>query len=469
MPSYEDLLARQRADVRDGLLAHVKRLRWSAERLADEREQRLRQLLSRAISDSPFHRKRLRGVDPDSFTLADLPSLPVLTKGVMMANFDDLVTDRELTLRAANDHIEREHAKDYLFDRFRVLVTGGTSGRRGVFVYGWDEWVTLVLSESRARLLQAPSPPPNRIASLFAKKPSHVTGALHAFYADQTADAIHHIPVYTPVEEIVAELNDAQPLLLTGYPSGIQLLVGEARAGRLRIKPEQVGTGGEALVPDLRLAVLDVWGIEITDTYGATEGVFAPLCEAGALHLPDDLVIVEPVDEDGHPVAPGERAAKIYMTNLYNLTQPLIRYEMADSMVLHTDRCACGSAHSRMSAVGSSPYEFFAYDNGSRVHALALLGPLWRDRHIAEHQIRQTPDGIDVSVRATGDTDLTKVRAELHEALVNAGLPDPRVTLWRADRLDRAWSGKLPRFVPLGTDAAGPRPEHDAEHADHGS
>ena len=37
------------------------------------------------------------------------------------------------------------------------------------------------------------------------------------------------------------------------------------------------------------------------------------------MHLPDDLVIVEPVDEHGNAV-PRPTAAKILLTNLYNRT-----------------------------------------------------------------------------------------------------------------------------------------------------
>jgi hypothetical protein len=66
---------------------HIGRLGWDAGRLAAYQRNRLRALLARAIAGSPFHARRLRGVDPDRFELADLARLPVMTKAEMMENF----------------------------------------------------------------------------------------------------------------------------------------------------------------------------------------------------------------------------------------------------------------------------------------------------------------------------------------------------------------------------------------------
>ena len=81
---YRELVRRQRAELQDAYIKGVRRLRWDAERLAAERERRLRELLVHAAEHSPFWRERLAGHDLANFTEADLPSLPVLTKAEMM-------------------------------------------------------------------------------------------------------------------------------------------------------------------------------------------------------------------------------------------------------------------------------------------------------------------------------------------------------------------------------------------------
>ena len=463
MATYRDLLARQRAQVSDGMLIHAARLRWSPERIFVERQRRLRNLLRYAIDRSPFFAERLWGVEPETFTLDDLPSLPVMTKDEMMASFDDALTDRELTLELANEHVERCYTTDgYLLDKYRVVATGGTSGRRGLFVYGWDDWVTLALMEQRSWMRHGLLPPPEKIASLYTDRPAHISGAISIFAGD-AEHPIHRLPPTLPIDELIGRLNEIQPVLLQGYPTVLQALAGEAYAGRLKIHPERAKTTGEMLLPETRQAFRDLWDVEISEAYAMSEGLFSRDCDHGAIHLPDDLVIVEPVDEDGRAVAPGQLATKLYVTILYRMAQPLIRYEVTDSMVVHDETCACGSGHSWISDLSGRLEESFRYPGGAVLHAAAVQGRLMREPNLIEFQVRQTGTGIDVAVRASGPLDVVRLRSDLRETLVRSGVGDPDVTVWPADHLDRVWSGKLRRFVPLGLTTAGPRPVKDAD------
>jgi hypothetical protein len=68
-----------------------------------EREHRRRILLTTAKARSPWHRERLRDVDAATFTEADLPSLPTMTKADLMDNFEAVVTDPRLTRDLVDD------------------------------------------------------------------------------------------------------------------------------------------------------------------------------------------------------------------------------------------------------------------------------------------------------------------------------------------------------------------------------
>jgi len=140
MTDYEDLRRRHLADLMTLLPEHVQRLRWPAERLADERRRRLRDLLRVAMASSPWHRERLAGVDPDGAEEADLAGLPPMTKDDLMANWDQVVTDRRLTLDQVECHLAGLEDDGYLFDEVHAVASGGSSGRRGIFVFGWREW-----------------------------------------------------------------------------------------------------------------------------------------------------------------------------------------------------------------------------------------------------------------------------------------------------------------------------------------
>ena len=193
------------------MFSAVRRLRWPTDRLAAERERQFRELLTWSAERSPFHAERLAGVDVNSFREADLPSLPIMTKTDLMTNFDRVVTDPALTLDVANAHVDRLDEDDYLLDQYRVIATSGSTGARGLFVYGWDEWITFVLIATRWRgrggnpeLMDAP------VATLFTSNTKHVSGALHGFFRNDAGDnspRVTHLPVTWPLPDIVAGLE----------------------------------------------------------------------------------------------------------------------------------------------------------------------------------------------------------------------------------------------------------------------
>src|SRR3954468_2614113 len=122
----------------DRLSVEADRLTWPLERIHHLRDERLRALLQTAKARSPWHAKRLAGIDVDAVTGADLAAIPTMTKTDVMEHWDEIVTDRRLTLELAEAHLERVASEGpaYLLGEYQVVTTGGSSGRRGVFV--WD-------------------------------------------------------------------------------------------------------------------------------------------------------------------------------------------------------------------------------------------------------------------------------------------------------------------------------------------
>jgi len=66
-------------------------------------------------------------------------------------------------------------------------------------------------------------------------------------------------------------------------------------------------------------------------------------CQQGHLHVNADWVILEPVDEHGRAMPPGEISCSTLLTNLANHVQPLIRYDLGDQVLLCQQQCDCGS------------------------------------------------------------------------------------------------------------------------------
>ena len=64
------------------------------------------------------------------------------------------------------------------------------------------------------------------------------------------------------------------------------------------------------------------------------------------MHLYEDLVVTEVVDDANRPVPMGTFGAKVLVTVLFSRTLPLIRYEMSDRVALRGEPCACGKPYS---------------------------------------------------------------------------------------------------------------------------
>jgi phenylacetate-coenzyme A ligase PaaK-like adenylate-forming protein len=451
MADYERLRERHLAEFSALVPEHLERLRWPVDRIREERERRLRVLLAAARERSSWHAGRLAAVDPATATEADLARIPPMTKDDMMEHLDGIFTDPRLSRRLVEVHVDTLVDDAYLLDEFHVFTSGGSSGRRGVFVYDWNGWMWFSLSLLRFAIRQRRADPelgPEAVeAVVAAEKASHMSGA--TTFSPPGAP-IHRFPSTLPLATIVAGLNRVQPAILRGYPTALCALAAEARAGRLRIAPRAVRAQSEPLLPEARSAIEETWGRPVGNGYGTTEGAAASSCGEGrGMHLNEDLCIFELVDEAGKPVPPGERCTKLYVTNLSNLAQPLIRYDLTDELRILDEPCPCGSAFRRVDDIEGRNDDLFTYPGGVVVHPLVFRSPLGRERHVVEYQVHQTPRGVATRLRADGEVDVAALSQRIADALAHADVKEPQVTVTRVEAFERQATGKLKRFFPL--------------------
>jgi phenylacetate-coenzyme A ligase PaaK-like adenylate-forming protein len=102
--------------------------RWSVDELHRHQTRALRELREFAAARSPFYRNLHRGLDD-----APLEALPVVTKGMLMEHFDEVVTDPEVHLADVERYLEDASATSRFRGEYQVVATGGTTGRRGSF------------------------------------------------------------------------------------------------------------------------------------------------------------------------------------------------------------------------------------------------------------------------------------------------------------------------------------------------
>jgi phenylacetate-coenzyme A ligase PaaK-like adenylate-forming protein len=442
------------AEVLTRIPEHLERLSWSAERVEAAQRDGLRRLLTQAVAHSPFHRQRLAGADVASIEPAGLASLPVMTKTDMMAAIDDVFTDRRLSLGAVEQALGDTGSEPVpVLGRYVALATGGSTGQRGVFVFDPAAKAKFILSIIRpllARLYAAGAIPPGGLpmAMIGAGSAVHATGAAAAETVGTGLPLrVTSVPVTLPWPQIVDRLNALQAPCLTGYASALARLAAEQSAHRLHIAPAMIISTSETLLPEARAEIAAAFGAPVVNSFASTEGLTGSSAPGGdVLMFNSDMCIIELVDTDNRPVGPGVPSAKVLVTNLYNLAQPLIRYELADSFV--HEPSAGGPGH-LLARVHGRADEVFHYQAGD-LHPHVIRSVMLRSPEVADYQIRQTRTGIEADIIAAGGVSIEALRRRLMEALAHGGLSRPDVTVRIAGDLPRcAGSGKLRRFVPL--------------------
>lgn len=423
------------------------RERWSPDRLRVHQQDALRDLRAYAMARSPFYRRFHAGLED-----RPLAELPVLTKAELMANFGDLVTDRDIRLADVEAHLGEIEGDVQFRDRYRVVSTSGTTGLRGIFLSDPAEWAHVIASYARAQEWAGIVPSlrrPVRLAVVSTTKPWHQSARVGASVRSPLAPTIR-LNATDPMPQTVAQLNAFRPASLVAYASMQRLLAEEQLAGRLRISPKAVMSASEVLTADTRRLITEAWEIPPFDVYAATEpaGVASECAQHAGLHLYEDLVITEVVDENNSPVPSGTAGAKILVSVLFSRTQPLIRYELSDSVVPTDRRCACGRTFALIEGVQGRREEVIhlpSREGGTvSIHPNVFHDVL--DRVGAgEWQIVQEAEAIELLVARPGAAfDGAAVLAEITRALAANGAAAPALRWAEVDAIPRTGTGKAP-------------------------
>ena len=177
-----------------------------------------------------------------------------------------------------------------------------------------------------------------------------------------------------PVDQLVADLNAFQPVVLGGYPSALETLAREQQAGRLHIHPVLINAAGETLTTAKRHLIGETFGCRVGNYYGSSEAVGLTYeCAAQRLHVNTDWYIIEPIDEHHRPVPPARLSDGVLVTNLANRIQPIIRYQMGDRVAIDPRPCTCGNPFPAIDVVGrTDDILTFQTPHGESIHILPL-------------------------------------------------------------------------------------------------
>lgn len=140
------------------------------------------------------------------------------------------------------------------------------------------------------------------------------------------------------------EINRIKPALLQGYVDVVYEFALFVLDNGLTIhSPKMVWVTSAPLFYNQRSIMEKAFGAPVCDQYGNTEvfTIAAECSQQNGLHIMQDAVHVEFVDNDNNPVPVGQ-TGKILVTDLRNRLFPLIRYETGDRGRLAMKVCECG-------------------------------------------------------------------------------------------------------------------------------
>jgi phenylacetate-CoA ligase len=372
---------------------------WPRARLEELQQRRLADLLDWVTQKSPFYReyRSTHRLGPP-YSLQDFP---IMDKKAYMKHFDEIVTDPRLCLSQLQEHMAHVSGDEYYLNEYRVLTTAGSSGHKTVVVFNRKEWSIQEAASMRIAAMMGVVPFSKRrptIVTIGSPSPMHDSYRL-PLSMDIGLYRFHVLPATVPIEELVQRLNSLQPHMLRGFPSMIGLLVTEQLQGRLNIDPSIIAGGGEPLPSELRKQIQTAWQSSVFDIYGTQEGLRAMECNPGqGMHIFEDLGVVEVVDEGNRPVPDGTLGHKILFTSLFGFTQPIIRYEISDMMVMAPEPCPCGQPFRRILAInGRNDDVLHLRGRGGRqvaVHPVHFWNVLESFADIRQYQVVHEQDGI---------------------------------------------------------------------------
>ena len=397
---------------------------------AGRQRERLAALVAFARNHSPYYQALYDKLPPE---VVDQRQLPVVSKPELMAHFDEWATDPAVT-RASVDAFVADPSligHDYL-QRYAVWTTSGTTGRPGVFLHDhaalrvyqtllalrfYRVWMTPQLLWSTLRHGW-------RTAGIFATG-GHF-GSVDLFARMQRSpllkDRVRMFSVLDPLPQLVQALNACQPAILAAYPSGLGLLAEEQIKGTLRIRPTLLTAAGEPLDPAARAQLRAALNAPVYTNYGATEAPYMAFdCPHGRLHVNADWYILEPVDRDFRPVPPGQPSSTVLITNLANRVQPIIRYNLGDSITVNPEPCPCGNRLPVIEVLGrTNDVLSFERADGTTVRLLPLALGTMIEETPGVHRfqaIKTAPATLSVRLESANGADDTQVWTALTQRL----------------------------------------------------
>jgi phenylacetate-CoA ligase len=433
------LLLRQSGSRLIERLNEIERLeKCSPAELAVYQSDKLKTVLLHATRTVPYYKKILPAcgvAKNDAVDLSAFSNIPILTKEILKEKYNELKSDDAASRKAFRN------------------TSGGSTGSPVAFMqdphyYDWNvankiyykSFVGHEVGEPELRLWGA-----ERDILGYKEKPSvrlknwiFNRKELNSFRMNENTMVTY-----------VKEWNAHKPHWVEAYAQSIYEFGQFIKRHSLDIfSPKGIVTTAGTLYPYMKDTIEEVFRCKTFNRYGSREvGDIACNCaEQKGLHLSMWNQFIEILDEELRPVS-HPACGKIYITTLNNFSMPLIRYDIGDLAVPHTDPvCSCGRGTTLIAKVEGREMCMLKTRDGKLIPGeffIHFIGVVFNKGFIKKFQIIQKAyDLVVIKVMLSDESAFSEERPRIEKSIREVMNEECRIVWETVDDIPTPASGK---------------------------
>ena len=388
----------------------------SRQEMLQLREKKLRKLLRYAYAHSPYYRESFSkaGITERNIDTMPLTAFPTIDKTAFMDHYEQILTVKPFSQNELRQF--DESGESGLFrNQYHVVHSSGSTDTPKYFVYNNREWIQVqsrnvqsaAFGLSREQVVDACE----GLRVLYIAATGGRFGGLMvvSFIAKLFGTRLQVLNVNEPLSAWSAMLRTYRPNMIVGYATALNMLADLINREGIPLDMRRVVSCGEYLTPDVRAYLERTFRQNVINCYAATESLalgIEPDAREGML-LYDDLNYLE--------FANGQ----LYLTNLYNYSQPLIRYAISDRM-RPADNCGTYSVYTHVVLIHGRLDDILCFTDptGSKAFLHPTVLEDFSIPGLKDYQFRQASDNrFEVLVETQEGADTPEVCTLLRQAI----------------------------------------------------
>lgn len=365
--------------------------------IKDVQEKLFKKHLHYLISNSPYYRRTLSGLDINKVNLENLCELPLTDKSAFEKYNDELLA------------VPTSKIID-------IVLSSGVTGKPTKIMYTENDLKRLAYNEEIS--FAGCGVMSGDVVLLTCTMDRCFIAGLAYFLGIRSLGAAtvrNGLSSFASHLEIIQQMK---PTVIVGVPSFLRKLGLFLKSNDISPQSTSVAKlvciGEPIRAKNLSLSKMgrnleELWGAKVFSTYASSE-IITTFCECTAQkggHLHPELAIVEIVNDKGEVLPPGDEG-EVVVTPLSVEGMPLLRFKTGDVSFLTDEPCNCGRSSSRLGPILGRKKQMIKY-RGTTLYPQAIYSVLDEIPEVNEYYVTVTSnfdlsDAVKVYVSTSNDS-----------------------------------------------------------------